>query len=128
MSFHKLIRRFKTRKDTLVIIPDGTTRPFYLSGEYNRLRKKFIKNYEEIQFCQFNPFLGIIPLEISDMYPASHYVMPRIQYNDNEFPEFTKTWKMFFANNNFKTIYLAKDEFIKNHAKILPKKIKKNTH
>lgn len=124
-SFHKLIRRFKTRKDTLVIIPDGTTRPFYLSSEYSRLRKKFIKNNEEIQFCQFNPFLGIIPLEISDIYPASHYVMPRSQYNDNEFPEFIKTWKMFFANNNFKTVYLAKDEFIKNHAKTLPKKIKK---
>jgi 7-cyano-7-deazaguanine tRNA-ribosyltransferase len=124
-SFHKIVRKFKTKKNTLVVIPDGTIRPFYLSKEYNKLKRKFIKKYHDIQFCQFNPFFGIIPLEISDIYPASHYVIPRIQYNPDEFPEFTKTWKMFFANNNFKTVYLAKDEFIKNHVKILTKKIKK---
>ena len=71
-----------------------------------------------------NPFLGIIPLEISDMYPASHYVMSRIRYNQNEFSEFTKTWRTFFVNNNFKIVYTANDEFLKFHTKMLPKKIK----
>ena len=83
-----------------------------------------MKKYDNVQFCQFNPFLGIIPLEISDMYPASHYVMPRMQYDQNEFPEFTKTWKTFFANNNFKTVYTANDEFLKYYTKLLPKKVK----
>ena len=123
--FHRLVRKFKSEKNTLVIIPDGTMRPFYLSKEYNDLKKKFAKKYEDVQFCQFNPFLGIIPLEISDMYPAAHYVMPRMQYEPKEFPEFEKTWKAFFANNNFKMAYMAKDEFLKYHASILPKKIKK---
>ena len=122
--FHTLVRKFKCKKDILVIIPDGTVRPFYLSKEYNDLKKKFIKKYDHIQFCQFNPFLGIIPLEISDMYPASHYVMPRIRYEQYEFPEFTKTWKIFFANNNFKTVYTANDEFMKHYTKLLPKKVK----
>lgn len=121
-SFHKIVRKFKSEKNTLVIIPDGTLRPFYLSKEYGELKKKFAKY--NAQFCQFNPFLGIIPLEISDMYPAAHYVTPRIQYNKDEFPEFTKTWKTFFANNKFRTVYLAKDEFLKDYTKILPKKIK----
>lgn len=124
ISFHSLVRKFKCRKDTLVIVPDGTVRPFYLSKEYNDLKKKFTKKYDSVQFCQFNPFLGIIPLEISDMYPASHYVMPRMRYDQNEFLEFAKTWKTFFANNNFKTVYTANDEFLKHYTKLLPKKVK----
>ena len=122
--FHQLVRKFKCKKDILVIIPDGTARPFYLSKEYNDIKKRFIKKYDRVQFCQFNPFLGIIPLEISDMYPASHYVMPRIRYNQNEFSEFTKTWRTFFVNNNFKIVYTASNEFLKYHTKLLPKKIK----
>ena len=122
--FHQLVRKFRCKKDILVIIPDGTVRPFYLSKEYNDIKKRFVKKYDHIQFCQFNPFLGIIPLEISDMYPASHYVMSRIRYNQNEFSEFTKTWKTFFVNNNFKIVYTANDEFLKFHTKMLPKKIK----
>ncbi len=122
--FHQLVRKFKCKTDILVIIPDGTVRPFYLSKEYNDIKKQFIKKYDRVQFCQFNPFLGIIPLEISDMYPASHYVMPRIRYNQNEFSEFTKTWRAFFVNNNFKIVYAASDEFLKYHTKLLPKKIK----
>jgi 7-cyano-7-deazaguanine tRNA-ribosyltransferase len=122
--FHQLVRKFKCKKDILVIIPDGTVRPFYLSKEYNDIKKQFLKKYDRVQFCQFNPFLGIIPLEISDMYPASHYVMPRIRYNQNEFPEFTKTWRTFFVNNNFKIVYAASDEFLKYHTKLLPRKIK----
>ena len=124
-AFHRIVRKFKSKRDTLVVMPDATMRPFYLSKEYHEQKKKFIKKIEHMQFCQFNPFLGIIPLEISDMYPASHYVMPRMRYNQNEFSEFEKTWKAFFANNNFKTVYLAKDEFLKYYAKMLPKKIKK---
>lgn len=122
--FHKLVRKFKTKKNTLVLIPDIISKPFYLSMEYTELKKKFVKNYSDIQFCQFNPFLGLIPLEISDMYPAAHYVMPRIQYAQDQFPEFTKTWKTFFAMNNFKTVYIVKNEFLKFYIKMLPKKIK----
>src|SRR2546430_7133233 len=98
-AFHNTVCNFKSPKDTVIIIPDGTTRPFYLSEEYNKLRKKFSKNYEDIQFCQFNPFLGIIPLELSDLYPAAHYVMPRASFSEGEFPEFTDIWKKFFTNN-----------------------------
>src|SRR5574342_302949 len=123
-SFHALVRQFKCKKDILVIVPDGTVRPFYLSKEYNDLKKRFLKKFDNVQFCQFNPFLGIIPLEISDMYPASHYVMPRITYSQNEFSEFAKTWKVFFVNNNFKTVYAANDEFLKHYTKLFPKKIK----
>jgi len=124
VAFHKLVRKFKTNKNTLVLVHDIVIRPFYLSNEYKELKKRFVKNYNDVQFCQFNPFLGIIPLEISDMYPVAHNVISRIQYRQDEFPQFLKTWKVFFKNNSFKTIYIGKDEFLKFYVKLLPKKIK----
>ncbi len=124
ISFHNIVRKFKSKKDIVVILSDGPMKPFYLSKEYNYVKKKFAKKYDNIQFCQFNPFLGIIPLEISDIYPASHYVMPRIQYNEEEFTEFARTWQTFFSLNKFKMAYIANDKFLKFYAKTLPKKIK----
>jgi len=122
--FHSLVRKFKTKKKTLVIIPDGSIRPFYTSTEYNNLKKKFASKLDDIQFCQYNPYLGIIPLELSDIYPAAHYVISNTDFNQNEFPEFTKTWSMFLKNNKFKKIYATNDEFLKYQSKGLKPKIK----
>ena len=122
--FHSLVRKFKTKKKTLVIIPDGSIRPFYTSAEYNNLKKKFDSKLDDVQFCQFNQYLGIIPLELSDIYPAAHYFISDTDYNQNEFPEFTKTWSMFLKNNKFKKIYATNDEFLKYQSKGLKPKIK----
>ncbi len=118
LRFHNMIRKFKTKKSILVIISDGGTRPFYLSSEYGKLRKKFATKIDDIQFCQYSPFLGIIPLELSDIYPASHYLVSGVVRNKGEFPEFTKTWKIFLKNNKFKTIYAYDDEFLRNQVKL----------
>lgn len=122
--FHSAVRKFKTKKNTLVIIPDGGTRPFYLSNEYNKLKKKYKKDIEKIQFCQYNPFLGIIPLELSDMFPAAHYVASDIDHNMNDFSEFTKTWNLFFKHNKFKNVYAANTEFLRHYSKMSKIKIK----
>jgi 7-cyano-7-deazaguanine tRNA-ribosyltransferase len=122
--FHSLVRKFKTKKKTLVIIPDGSIRPFYTSAEYNSLKKKFDSKLDDIQFCQYNQYLGIIPLELSDIYPAAHYVISDTDFNQNEFPEFTKTWSIFLKNNKFKKIYATNDEFLKFQSKGLKPKIK----
>jgi 7-cyano-7-deazaguanine tRNA-ribosyltransferase len=122
--FHSLVRKFKTKKKTLVIIPDGGIRPFYTSAEYNNLKKRFASKLEDTQFCQYNPYLGIIPLELSDVYPAAHYVISDTDLNQNDFPEFTKTWNIFLKNNKFKNIYVIKNDFLKYHSKGLKTKIK----
>ena len=122
--FHSIVRKFKTKKDTLVIMSDGGIRPFYLSTEYNNLKKKYKKDIENIQFCQYNPFLGIIPLELSDMFPAAHYVASDIDHNANDFTEFAKTWNLFFSHNKFKNIYAANTEFLKHYSKMSKIKIK----
>jgi 7-cyano-7-deazaguanine tRNA-ribosyltransferase len=122
-----MVRQFRTKKKILVVSNDSSRRPYYLSGEYSMIKKKF-SNSDSVQFCQYNPFLGLIPLEISDIYPASHYVMSRLDFNPNEFPIFLKTWETFFEKNNFTEIYCDKNnEFLKFFLKKLPKQITKKS-
>jgi 7-cyano-7-deazaguanine tRNA-ribosyltransferase len=64
----------------------------------------------------------VIPLELSDMYPASHYEMPRKEFAPEDFPTFGKTWNVFFSKNNFDMLYISKnDDFLKPFVKLLPK-------
>ena len=78
-----------------VITKDPTIKPVFTSYDYKKLRRRF-KDPDLVQFCNYNPFLGIIPIEISDVFPASHYVMSRKEFepfaadsrpeNDTSFP------------------------------------------
>ena len=124
VRFHNTVRKFKTRKNTLVIVPDRSLRPFYLSEEYNKLKRKFAADINDIQFCQYNPLLGIIPLELSDMYPAAHYVMADLTCHRDEFPQFLKTWIAFLKQNKFRKIYTTGDDFLTHFAKVTKTKIK----
>lgn len=127
ISYHDMVRRFRTKKKSLVILGDSSRRPFYLSAEYSTIKKKF-SNSDSIQFCQYNPFLGLIPLEISDIFPASHYVMARLNFEPKDFPTFTKTWETFIGKNHFTEIYCdKKDEFLKFFLRKIPIKIKKRS-
>ena len=123
-NYHKMIRKFRTKKTNLVIVPDVGMRPFYLSPEYNRLRKKFESVLSETQFCQYNPYLGIIPLELSDVYPAAHYVMSDYQQDKGEFTETLSTWKSFLEHNRFRKIHASDDEFLRHLAKQTRKKVR----
>ena len=123
ISYHSIVRKFKTKKKTLVITPEPTIKPAYLSHEYAKLKKRFER--DSVQFCYYNPFLGVIPFEISDLYPASHYVLTRTCFRAEDFPVFEKTWGTFFAKNKFKTIHCNKnDKFIQSFVKSLPSRIK----
>lgn len=119
ISYHNIVRRFRTKKKTLVITSEPSIKPAYLSREYSILKKKFDSN--SVQFCYYSPFLGIIPFEVSDIYPAAHYVMARLNFTPEEFPIFAKTWNVFFAKNAFATIHCNKnDKFIQSFVKSLP--------
>ena len=127
LSFHSYVRNFKSKKKILVITRDTNLKPAFVSSEYNSLRKKF-KDYDSIQFCNYNQFLGLIPIEIADIFPASHYVMARNDFNPQDFPTFQETWKKFFENNKFDIVYLSKnDPFLQYFKKLIPKQIKKKS-
>ena len=126
-SFHNIVRKFKSKKKKLIIIKESNTKPGYLSQEYKRLKKK-LKDFEAFQVCQYNPHLGLIPIEISDIFPAAHHETSRINYDPKEFVIFEKTWEKFFKKNKFLEIHYNKeDEFLRYFVKTLPKEIKKKS-
>ena len=126
VAYNEYVRRFKTRKKLLLIMPETNQKPAYLSPEYKKLQK--MKNLDGIQVCQYNPFLGLVPIEISDIFPAAHCVTARIKQNPNEFTVFADTWRIFFENNNFEEItYDKNDEFIRFFVKGLSKRIKRRS-
>ena len=125
LAFKSTVQKFKTRKKIAVLTKNTAIKPAYLTNEYSILKEKF-KDPESIQFCFYNEFLGIIPLELSDMYPAAHYEMPRKEFVPEDFPTFGKTWDIFFSKNNFDMIYVSKDDyFLKPFLKILQKSTKR---
>ena len=126
-SFHNIVRKFKSKKKKLIIVKESNTKPGYLSQEYKRLKKK-LKDFEAFQVCQYNPHLGLIPIEISDIFPAAHHETSRINYDPKEFVIFEKTWENFFKKNKFLEIHYNKeDEFLRYFVKTLPKEIKKKS-
>ena len=121
IRYREYVKKFRTKKDVLVITRDPNVKPVFTSYEYKKLRRRF-KDPDSIQFCNYNPFLGIIPIEISDVFPASHYVMVRKKFNVEEFPTFTQNWIEFFKKNKLKTVYLPKDDFfLQKLKKLIPK-------
>ena len=127
LSYHEIVRRFKTKKNFLILLKEHKIKPGYLSHDYFALKGK-IKNFDLFQVCFYNPQIGLIPNEISDIFPAAHHETARRIFNPLEFPEFKKTWIKFFENNKFSEIYFDKeDSFLKNFIKILPREIKKKS-
>ncbi len=123
-AFGETVRRFKTKKRTLLIMPETTQKPAYLAPEYSRMKK--ISGMTEYQVCHYSPFLGLIPIEISDLYPASHYVAARTEYRPEEFPAFEQTWMKFFENNRFEEImYDSSDQFLDYFVRKIPSDITK---
>jgi 7-cyano-7-deazaguanine tRNA-ribosyltransferase len=126
-SYHNIVRKFKSKKKKLLITKESSTKPGYLSNQYVGLKRKF-KDLDSMQVCQYNPILGLIPIEISDIFPAAHHETVRINFEPKEFPTFEKTWNDFFSNNKFLEIHYDKqDEFLKHFVKILPKEIKRKS-
>ncbi|MFB5611817.1 MAG: tRNA guanosine(15) transglycosylase TgtA [Nitrosarchaeum sp.] len=126
-SYHEIVRKFKSKKKTLIITKESNTKPAYLSHEYSSLKRKF-KDDKSIQVCQYSPYLGLIPIEISDIFPVAHHETARLSFEPKDFPTFENTWTKFFKNNQFSEVYFDKsDEFLKYFIKILPKGIKRKS-
>lgn len=120
LAFQKSIQSFRTKKKKMVLTRVTEDKPAYLSKEYQFLKTIFPQ--EKFQFCQYSPFLGIIPNELSDMFPAAHHVSSRLDFEIDDFPLFKENWDHFFSKNKFTEIFYNKeDEFIKKLVRDLPK-------
>ncbi len=99
----------------LLLYPDQNSGPFYLSAAFKNLKNI----YPDSQICLYNPYLGLIPVEVSDVYPASHNIFCK-HSNDFEprnYGEFINLFNSFIKNNNFNIIHIIADSFMK---KMLP--------
>ena len=100
------LKSYTTKKHTLYILPEPKTKPAYIS-------EKYAPPGADIQVCVYNPYLGIIPLELSDMYPAAHHLDARMHPDPRDCPAFGRAWDVFIKNNNFTHIhYDPRDGFI----------------
>ncbi len=107
-----LINNYKSfYSDILLLYPDQSIRPFYLSSIF----KNLIDKYSPSLVCLYNPFFGLIPVEISDVYPASHNVFSNhsSDFEAGDYGEFIILFNSFLKNNHFKTVYIIADSFMK---------------
>ena len=119
LAFHGMVRAFRTRKKKVIIVREGQTRPGYLSAQYGRIRGT-LGDFGSFQVCQYDPVLGLIPAEISDVFPAAHHETARLEFDPGRFGEFGRTWEAFFGNNKFSEIHYDKgDRFLAYYARRL---------
>ena len=107
----RVFNSFSTNKKKLVLYPDTQVSPFYCTQEYHKLSMRF----SDYQICAYNPFIGIIPAEISDLYPAAHNLISKRKYefgNSNEYPTFVNSLEKFLSNNSFDDVIIVADEFL----------------
>ena len=109
--FRKIVSDFRSKnKKKLILYPESDIHPFYCTKEYQELIKKFTN----AQICTYNPFLGIIPSEISDIYPASHNLISKSlsMYRTEDYPTFTESLNKFLRSNRFEEIIIIADSFM----------------
>ena len=114
--FRQMVSRFRSRirnspVRTLILYPEHRMHPFYTTQDFKQLTKKF----PNAQLCIYNRFLGIIPAEISDIFPAAHNLTAKLTtYQSNGYPSFVESLKGFLRNNDFDEVIIVADQFIKN--------------
>jgi 7-cyano-7-deazaguanine tRNA-ribosyltransferase len=108
--FRRMAASFATHKKKLVLCPEGELHPFYSTRGFKDLAKKF----PDAQICSYSPFLGIIPAEISDVFPASHNVATRASHRPQDYPTFVESLNNFAAK--FDDVVIVADDFIKGAA------------
>lgn len=107
-----LINNYKpVNSDVLLLYPDQGLRPFYLSPILQNLAKK----YNSATICLYTPFFGLIPVELSDIYPASHNVFSTqsTNYASTDYDEFIKLINSFLKINEFEVVHIVANSFIK---------------
>ena len=110
--FRKAVATFKSSKKKLILCPEDELHPFYSTRSY----KDIVKKLPDAQVCSYSPFLGIIPAEISDVFPASHNLAPRSGYRLEDYPTFIESLKEF-AGRFEEIAIVAADDFIKQATK-----------
>jgi 7-cyano-7-deazaguanine tRNA-ribosyltransferase len=88
--FRKVQSLNLAKKSHLVLVPEPKTKPFLTSDLFSDLLKIVDPNTTLI--CCISPIFGIIPAEISDIFPVSQVTHTIDNYERAEFPLNAKKW------------------------------------
>jgi 7-cyano-7-deazaguanine tRNA-ribosyltransferase len=114
--FRKMVSEFRSKnKKKLILYPEPYIHPFYSTNDYFQIAKKFV----DTQICTYNPFLGIIPVEISDIFPSSHNLISKAfsQYHAKDYLTFIESLNRFLTINRFEEIIIVADHFMQEIVK-----------
>lgn len=121
-NYHKMVRRFKTSKKRLCLVSEPRARPAYLDPAIQRLENLVGSN---VQVCTINEYLGIIPLELGDIYPAAHNLATRGS-GPGVSTVMLETLECVISNNSFEEIiYDRSDTIIAKLVRHIPRNIKR---
>jgi len=113
-QYREMVARFKSSKLRALFYPEQDIKPFYSSISYNNL----VKEYEGFQICSYSAFLGIIPVELCDIYPAAHNLLNQANYDDEameySYDETIKALKAFLNFNHFEEIVIYANKAVRN--------------
>jgi len=104
--FRRAASAFHSRRKKLVLCPEGEVHPFYSTRSY----REIVKRFPDAQICSYSPFLGIIPAEISDIFPASHNLAPRSGHRPEDYPTFIESLKEFAGR--FEEVSVVANDFM----------------
>jgi 7-cyano-7-deazaguanine tRNA-ribosyltransferase len=94
------------------LCPEDTIHPFYSTTNY----RDIVKRFPDAQICSYNPFIGVIPAEISDIYPAAHNLCTKSCYKLEDYPTFIESLKSF-AQRFEEIAVISPDDFLKQATK-----------
>ena len=110
--FRRMVSEFRPRdKKKLILYPEPRVHPFYSTKDYFQIVKKF----PNTQICTYNPFLGVIPVEISDIFPSSHNLLSKTiaWHPAKEYVAFSDSLNTFLSKNRFEEIIIVADHFMR---------------
>jgi len=108
LRYHKRILEdisIPSEKKTLLILPESDVKPFYKSPFYIKLANALGNALKEIQICFLALPFGVMPVELSDVYPLSQYVSA-IRPDGYVMREILERTKEFIRKHPFEKVIL----------------------
>jgi 7-cyano-7-deazaguanine tRNA-ribosyltransferase len=110
--FRRIVSTFRSVvKRNLVLYPTVQLQPFYTTTDFVHLVKKF----PDAQICVYNQFLGVIPVEICDIFPAAHHLSSATAatcHQAKDYPTFIESLDSFLTCNTFGDVTIVADDFM----------------
>lgn len=110
--FREMITKYKPiEKFIIILYPETKIHPFYTSKAYSQLKNKFPKS----EIFSYNPYLGIIPSEVSDIFPASQN-LSSYEYDSHslaeQYPTFVNSLMDFLQKNKKEEVIIVANNFM----------------